>query len=87
MELELKKTCLDAYEAGAELTLTQEETAETIVPDYCPDIARIIATEGTVCIYGKEIRDGKAEVSGTVRVTVTGTCFETRRQVMTSFSN
>ena len=35
MELELKKTCLDAYETSAELTLTQEETAETIVPDYC----------------------------------------------------
>ena len=46
MELELKKTCLDAYETGGELTLTQEETAETIVPDYCPDIARIIETDG-----------------------------------------
>ena len=33
MELELKKTCLDAYETSVELTLTQEETAETIVPD------------------------------------------------------
>ena len=38
----MKKACLDAYETGGELTLTQEETAETIVPDYCPDIARII---------------------------------------------
>jgi len=70
MELELKKTCLDAYEAGAELTLTQEETAETIVPDYCPDIARIIATEGKVYVHSRELREGKAEVSGTVRITV-----------------
>lgn len=70
MELELKKACLDAYETGGELTLTQEETAETIVPDYCPDIARIIETEGKVYIHGRELRDGKAEVSGTVRVTV-----------------
>ena len=46
MELELKKTSLDIYEAGGELTLTQEETAETIVPDHCPDIARIIETRG-----------------------------------------
>ena len=46
MELELKKDRLDAYEAGGEVTLTQEETAETIVPDYCPDIARIIETTG-----------------------------------------
>lgn len=39
MELELKKECLDTYELGEPQTLTQEETAETIVPDYCPDIA------------------------------------------------
>ncbi|MBP3362017.1 MAG: hypothetical protein J6N52_14255 [Clostridia bacterium] len=45
MELELKKGCFDAFDAGTEQILTQEETAETIVPDYCPDIARIIATE------------------------------------------
>ena len=70
MELELKKACLDAYETGGELVLTQEETAETIVPDYCPDIARIIATDGKVYIHSRELRDGKAEVSGTVRVTV-----------------
>ena len=70
MELDLKKEYLDIYETGGTLTLTQEETAETIVPDYCPDIARIIETEGKVCIHGREIRDGKAEVSGTVRVTV-----------------
>ena len=70
MELELKKACLDAYETGGELVLTQEETAETIVPDYCPDIARIIASSGKVYIHSRELRDGRAEVSGTVRVTV-----------------
>ena len=48
MELDLKKVSLDAYDTGGELTLTQEETAETIVPDYCPDIARIIETDGKV---------------------------------------
>ena len=70
MELDLKKTSLDAYEAGGELVLTQEETAETIVPDYCPDIARIIETDGKVYLHSRELRDGKAELSGTVRVTV-----------------
>ena len=44
MDLELKTASLDAYETGGDLALTQEETAETIVPDYCPDIARIIGT-------------------------------------------
>ena len=70
MELDLKKTSLHAYEAGGELVLTQEETAETIVPDYCPDIARIIETDGKVYLHSRELRDGKAELSGTVRVTV-----------------
>ncbi|SFP13273.1 protein of unknown function [Oscillibacter sp. PC13] len=70
MELELKKEAFNAFEAGGELTLTQEETTETIVPDYCPDIARIIETDGKVYLHSREIRDGKAEVSGTVRVTV-----------------
>ena len=70
MELELKKVSLDTYETGGELTLTQEETAETIVPDYCPDIARIIETDGKVYLHSRELRDGKAEISGTVRVTV-----------------
>ena len=70
MELELKRASLDAYETGGELTLTQEETAETIVPDYCPDIARIIETDGKIYLHSRELRDGKAEVSGTIRVTV-----------------
>ena len=64
MEKKKKKACLDAFETGGELVLTQEETAETIVPDYCPDIARIIASSGKVYIHSRELRDGRAEVSG-----------------------
>ena len=70
MELELKKSCFDAFDIGAEQVMTQEETAETIVPDYCPDIARIIDTEGKIFLHSRELRDGKGVVSGTVRVTV-----------------
>lgn len=70
MELELKRSCLDTYEIGGETTLTQVETAETIVPDYCPDIARIIETDGKVYLHSRELRDGRGEVSGTIRVTV-----------------
>ena len=53
MGLELKKAGLDAYETGGELTLAQEETADTIVPDYCPDIARIIETDGKVYLHNR----------------------------------
>ena len=70
MELELKTTRLDGFDIGAEQILTHEETADTIVPDYAPDIARIIDTEGKVFLHSRELRDGKGEVSGSVRVTV-----------------
>ena len=66
MELELKKTTLDNYESSGEVTLTQEETTEVIVPDYCPDIARIIAADGKVYIHSRELRDGKATDHSTV---------------------
>ena len=70
MELELKTTRLDGFDIGTDQVFTQEETADTIVPDYCPDIARIIDTEGKVFLHSRELRDGKGEVSGTVKVTV-----------------
>ena len=34
MDLEWKKSALNAFAIGAEQVITQEETAETIVPDY-----------------------------------------------------
>ena len=70
MELKLMEQCLEAYGIGGEVTVPQEETAETIVPDYCPDIARIIRTEGMVFLHSRELQDGKAEVSGTIRISV-----------------
>ena len=70
MDLELKKVALDTYQLLGELVLTQEETTETIVPDYCPDIARIVKTDSKVFLHHHEIRDGKAEISGVLRVNV-----------------
>ena len=70
MELELKTSSLDTYAAANRITLTQEEAAETIVPDYCPDIARIVCSDASAYLHSREIREGKAEVSGMVRVHV-----------------
>lgn len=70
MELDLKKVSLDTYQNAGEFTVSQEETLETIVPDYSPDIARIIKSEGKVFLHSRELRDGKAEISGTIRVNV-----------------
>ncbi|MBR0282880.1 MAG: DUF3794 domain-containing protein [Oscillibacter sp.] len=70
MELELQTIGAETYESVGDITLTQEESAETIVPDYCPDMARVIATEGTVYLHGQELREGRAEVTGSVQVNI-----------------
>ena len=46
MELELKKEQFACYQALPQLSENREETTETIVPDYLPDIARIVTIEG-----------------------------------------
>lgn len=70
MELELKKNCLNYFRLESELSWTQEETTETIVPDYCPDIARIISANGTVYLHSREMRDHQVEMRGSIRLTV-----------------
>ena len=41
MELELKFAELACCEPVGDLVTTQEESMETAIPEYCPDIARI----------------------------------------------
>lgn len=70
MELELKTTQLNCYDTVLDTTLFQEETLESIVPDACPDILRIVDMEAAVCLGTKEAQEGKAEVTGTARCAV-----------------
>ncbi len=70
MELEFDREVIRDFEVLAEETVCQEETLETIVPDACPDILRIAAVCGQASLNGKQVRDGLAEVSGTVRAVV-----------------
>ena len=67
MELELERDALVGYETVAEVTLCQEETLESIVPDACPDIARIVDVCGQATLSGKQAREGTAQVTGMVR--------------------
>ena len=41
---------------------------DVIIPDVKPDILSTINTNGTVCIYKKEILDGKVRIDGGVQV-------------------
>ena len=58
MELELDRTQLNGYEALLDTTLFQEETLEMIVPDACPDILRVVETDGKVLLRSKEAMEG-----------------------------
>lgn len=39
-----------------------------VVPDIKPDILNTIRTNGTVCIYKKEVTDGKVKIEGSINV-------------------
>ena len=68
MELEFERETMTYYETAASVTLCQEETLESIVPDACPDILRIVDVCGQGMLTGTQARDGVASVSGLVPV-------------------
>jgi hypothetical protein len=70
MELQLKRNQINCFESVLHMTMLQEETAEMIVPDACPDILRIADTEGIACIRNKEAKAGVAQIDGIVKTTV-----------------
>lgn len=70
MELELSRTHLTGYDTVLDTTVFQEETLETIVPDACPDILRLVDTQGKVLLKSKTAMDGRATLTGTARLTV-----------------
>lgn len=47
-------------------TMMVEE--DFVVPDIKPDILSTIHTNGTVCIYKKEVLDGKIKIDGCINV-------------------
>lgn len=67
MELKLEQEHISGYEMVLDTGVYQEETLETIVPDACPDILRIVDAGGQICLSGKNVYDGGLSVSGTVK--------------------
>ncbi len=70
MELEFDRDIISSYDTVADVTLCQEETLESIVPDACPDIERIVDVCGQAALSAKQAGSGVATVSGMVRVSV-----------------
>ncbi len=68
--MEFERDTIINYETAAEVTLCQEETLESIVPDACPDILRIVDVCGQATVSGKQAREGAAQVTGMVRASI-----------------
>ena len=43
---------------------------DEIVPDVKPDILNVVSANGNVCIYKKDVQDGKVKLDGSVNVYV-----------------
>lgn len=70
MELELKKESYTCYRPGAPLLSTREESAETIVPDYSPDVERIVEVSACLLLRSRTIEDGKLIAEGEAQLTL-----------------
>lgn len=70
MELELKMQELECCEKTQCVVISHEETMETAIPEYCPDMARIVDAVGQLKIREKKLSNGRLTVGGTVKVTV-----------------
>ena len=77
MELGLQFEEITAYETVETQAITHEETLETAIPEYCPDIGRVVDAVGQLCIREKLPADDYYMVSGMVKVTVLYTSEET----------
>lgn len=70
MEYELEKMRLEGFDMVLNTSLTREETLEMIVPDACPDILRVVETDGRVLIGHREAAAGRVELTGTFQLCV-----------------
>ena len=70
MELGLQFENILCWEESAAVTATREESMETVIPEYCPAVARIVETTGKLCIREKLVGEERCTVSGSVKVTV-----------------
>lgn len=70
MELGLQFTDLTCWEKTGHAAVSHEETMETAIAEYCPDMTRIVTACGQLYIREKTASEERVTVSGTVRVTV-----------------
>ncbi len=78
MELDLKFKEFSCCEAAETVVVSHEETLETAIPEYCPDITRIVDTVGQLKVREKKLSAGRLTIGGVVKVTVLYTSEESK---------
>lgn len=66
MEVATSKETLCINQVVGQKTDTAMVEEDFVVPDIKPDILNAIRTSGTVCIYKKEVMDGKVKIDGSI---------------------
>ena len=54
--------CENASKKNEKITVEGDE----IVPDVKPDVLSIVSANGNICMYKKEIQDGKIKLDGSI---------------------
>lgn len=70
MELNLQFEEIRCCETTDRVIVTHEETLETVIPEYCPDVTRVIESTGQLKIREKKLSAGRLTVVGAVKVMV-----------------
>lgn len=65
MELELQFEEIACHETVGEIVLTQEEAAELTIPEYSPEVSRVVDAAGQVQLREKTAAEGRLDMSGT----------------------
>ena len=67
MEIQFREKPCEFLRRIVHETAQQEETADVIVPDSFPDVARIVCCSASVIVRSKECRTGSVTLSGGIR--------------------
>ena len=68
--MDLNMRTIRYYDTALQASVAKEESADLIVPDLYPDIARILDVSGLVVIKEKNALDGRVELGGVVRANI-----------------
>ena len=70
MSVQTEKDMLCINQIIGQKSQTIMVETDCVVPDIKPDILNTVNTTGTICVYKKEVQDGKVKIEGTINTYV-----------------